>query len=44
MHELPVSYCEKFITTPETKNRLGFLVADGRIISEVIYIYIIYTI
>ena len=34
MHELPVSYCDKFIIIPERKNHLGFLVVDGRIALE----------
>jgi len=32
MHELPISYCEKFIIIPETKNHLGFLGVDIRLI------------
>jgi len=37
MHKLPVSYCEKFIIIPETKDHLEFLVVDGRIILEGIF-------
>jgi hypothetical protein len=38
MHELPVSYCEQFITIPDSKNHLGFLVVNGRIILEGMFI------